>query len=183
METKPLKQNFYSRLTNGSLFTNIVQNTLLVTFTFAKYSSQNELFWTYKREGREPGAVTFYCKNSGRLCRSYVPRPKPMCFLFYSSIKWHLWINKISFKCWKPHTVGKQEFGDGSTHRHQQIPYCICRKTGIGVAAAAAKSLQLCPTLCAPTDGSPPGSPVPGIKARIKKKKSVGHTIINFIIK
>ena len=30
-------------------------------------------------------------------------------------------------------------------------------------AAAAAKSLQLCPTLCDPTDGSPPGSSVPGI--------------------
>ena len=34
-------------------------------------------------------------------------------------------------------------------------------------AASAAKSLQLCPTLCDPIDGSPPGSPVPGIlKAR-----------------
>ena len=30
-------------------------------------------------------------------------------------------------------------------------------------AAAAAKLLQWCPTLCDPTDGSPPGSPVPGI--------------------
>ena len=30
-------------------------------------------------------------------------------------------------------------------------------------AAAAAKSLQSCPTLCHPKDGSPPGSPVPGI--------------------
>ena len=29
--------------------------------------------------------------------------------------------------------------------------------------AAAAKSLQLCPTLCDPIDDSPPGSPVPGI--------------------
>ena len=29
--------------------------------------------------------------------------------------------------------------------------------------AAAAKSLQLCPTLCDPIDGSPPGSPVPEI--------------------
>ena len=29
--------------------------------------------------------------------------------------------------------------------------------------AAAFKSLQLCPTLCDPIDGSPPGSPVPGI--------------------
>ena len=31
------------------------------------------------------------------------------------------------------------------------------------VAAAAAKLLQSCPTLCDPIDGSPPGSPVPGI--------------------
>ena len=30
-------------------------------------------------------------------------------------------------------------------------------------SAAAAKSLQSCPTLCNPIDGSPPGSPVPGI--------------------
>ena len=31
------------------------------------------------------------------------------------------------------------------------------------LAAAAAKSLQLCPTLCDPIDGISPGSPVPGI--------------------
>ena len=31
------------------------------------------------------------------------------------------------------------------------------------IPAAAAKSLQLCPTLCDPIDGSPSGSPVPGI--------------------
>ena len=30
-------------------------------------------------------------------------------------------------------------------------------------ATATAKSLQSCPTLCDPMDGSPPGSPVPGI--------------------
>ena len=36
------------------------------------------------------------------------------------------------------------------------------------VATAAAKSLQSCPTLCDPIDGSPLGSPVPGIlQARI----------------
>ena len=32
--------------------------------------------------------------------------------------------------------------------------YCCC---------SAAQSLQSCPTLCDPTEGSPPGSPVPGI--------------------
>ena len=35
------------------------------------------------------------------------------------------------------------------------------RKTS--AAAAAARSLQSCPTLCDPIDGSPPGLPVPGI--------------------
>ena len=30
-------------------------------------------------------------------------------------------------------------------------------------AATAAKSFQSCPTLCDPIDGSPPGSPIPGI--------------------
>ena len=40
--------------------------------------------------------------------------------------------------------------------------------TGMGefnsaAAAAAAKSLQSCPTLCNPIDSSPPGFPVPGI--------------------
>ena len=33
----------------------------------------------------------------------------------------------------------------------------------MAAAAAAAMSLQSCPTLCDPIDGSPPGSPVPGI--------------------
>ena len=33
----------------------------------------------------------------------------------------------------------------------------------VAAAAAAAKSLQSCPTLCDPRDGSPPSSPVPGI--------------------
>jgi len=33
----------------------------------------------------------------------------------------------------------------------------------LGEAATAAKPLQSCPTLCDPIDGSPPGSPVPGI--------------------
>ena len=42
----------------------------------------------------------------------------------------------------------------------------ICKalfQTAAVAAAAAAKSLQLCPTLCDPIDGSPPGSLIPGI--------------------
>ena len=50
--------------------------------------------------------------------------------------------------------------------RHQ---LCNCSYTFINhhpletSAATAAKSLQSCPTLCDPIDGSPPGSPIPGI--------------------
>ena len=36
-------------------------------------------------------------------------------------------------------------------------------KEAAAAAAAAAKLLQSCPTLCDPIDGSPSGSPVPGI--------------------
>ena len=41
--------------------------------------------------------------------------------------------------------------------------------------AAAAKSLQSCPTLCDPIDGSPQGSPVPGI---LQSFNSFGNMLI-----
>ena len=37
------------------------------------------------------------------------------------------------------------------------------KSSHLSCAAAAAKSLQLCPTLCGTIDGNPPGSPIPGI--------------------
>ena len=46
-------------------------------------------------------------------------------------------------------------------------------------AAATAKSLQSCPTLCDPIDGSPPGSPVPGIlQARTLEKEMATHSSV-----
>ena len=49
--------------------------------------------------------------------------------------------------------------------RHSLLVGIKSGLTGLSfsTAAAAAKSLQSCPTLCDPIDGSPPGSPVPGI--------------------
>ena len=45
-------------------------------------------------------------------------------------------------------------------------------------AAAAAKSLQPCPTLCNPIDGSPPGSPVPGsLQARTLEWVAISFNI------
>ena len=54
------------------------------------------------------------------------------------------------------------------SHLFQNFPQFIMIHTvkGFGIVIsllAAAKSLQSCPTLCDPIDGSPPGSPVPGI--------------------
>ena len=43
------------------------------------------------------------------------------------------------------------------------LAWRILSITLLACAAATAKSLQLCPTLCDPIDGSPPGSPFPGI--------------------
>ena len=44
-----------------------------------------------------------------------------------------------------------------------QLEFVLKMLRVIHAAAAAAKSLQSCPTLCDPRDGSPPGSPIPGI--------------------
>ena len=45
-------------------------------------------------------------------------------------------------------------------------------------AAAAAKSLQSCPTLCDPIDSSPPGFPVPGIlQARTLKWVAISFNV------
>ena len=59
-------------------------------------------------------------------------------------------------------TICKYYFKMGHRHKYKT------KLRTTAAAAAAAKSLQSCPTLCDPIDGSPPGSPVPGIhQARI----------------
>ena len=48
-------------------------------------------------------------------------------------------------------------------HTHTHCDYLLKLHCYSAAAAIAAKSLQLCPTLCDPIDGSPPVSPDPGI--------------------
>ena len=48
---------------------------------------------------------------------------------------------------------------ESESRRKLGILFSILKVT----AAAAAKSLQLCPTLCGPIDGNPSGSSIPGI--------------------
>ena len=53
----------------------------------------------------------------------------------------------------------------------------ICTCMSIPTAAVAAKSLQSCLTLCNPIDGSPPGSPVPGIlQARTLERVAISFS-------
>ena len=64
------------------------------------------------------------------------------------------------------HGVSKRVIRDLATKQQQNISdriRLLQLHNLFSAAAAAAKSLQSCPTLCDPVDGSLPGSPVPGI--------------------
>ena len=54
-------------------------------------------------------------------------------------------------------------FGDCSHEIKRRLLLGKKVMTNLAVTATAAKSLELCPTLCDPIEGSPPGSPFPGI--------------------
>ena len=58
---------------------------------------------------------------------------------------------------WTEEPDGLQSMGS------QKVRHNWVTNTNTAAAAPAAKSLQSCPTLCDPRDGSSPGSPVPGI--------------------
>ena len=61
--------------------------------------------------------------------------------------------------------------------RAYQIMSIVTMKNKTYSHAATANLLQSCPTLCDPRDGSPPGSPVPGIlQARTLEWVAVIHT-------
>ena len=61
--------------------------------------------------------------------------------------------------------LGSKITADGDCSREIKRHLFLGKKvmTNLAATATAAKSLQLCPTLCDPIEGSPPGSPIPGI--------------------
>ena len=53
----------------------------------------------------------------------------------------------------------------------------LISSSALACSTAAAKLLQSCPTLCDPIDGSPPGSPVPGILlARVLERGAIAFS-------
>ena len=63
----------------------------------------------------------------------------------------------------------------------QQRKNQLAQRSNVGnskAAAAAAKSLQSCPTLCDPIDGSPPGPAIPGIpQARVLEWVAIAFSL------
>ena len=81
------------------------------------------------------------------------------CHILLQSLMW----GAFQHPHWIPETVDSTEL---------YIYYVF-----FSAAAAAAKSLQFCLTLCDPIDGSPPGSPVPGIlQARILERVAISFS-------
>ena len=66
------------------------------------------------------------------------------------------------FNIWEYQTTLPASWETCLQVKKQQLELDMEQQTG-SIAAAAAKSLQSCPTLCNPIDGSPPGPAVPGI--------------------
>ena len=89
----------------------------------------------------------FYVREDVCLCQEVDWSPILLSFVHLSLLYWYLCLLLVSRKhvCRNKYTV------------------CLRVTHSSNYAAAAAKSLQSCPTLCHPIDSSPPGSPVPGI--------------------
>ena len=65
---------------------------------------------------------------------------------------------------WIPGSGRSPGKGNGNPLQYSCLENPMDREESGGLqSAAAANSLQSCPTLCNPTDSSPPGSPLPGI--------------------
>ena len=123
---------------------------------------------------------------------SYVPSPLFILGYHCARLSWHMkasesrmrdrHVNSIPWKLYVEVYAGDhgpQEMQPSTSHEDQgsvleevilwgrrwSLPVKRLNFPGGGksLCAAAAKSLQLCPTLCHPIDGSPPGSAIPGI--------------------
>ena len=96
--------------------------------------------------------------------------------------RFYPWVGKIPWRRkWQPAAVclpenlKDREAWRATVHgitKELDMTYCLNKifpsdlhfyQMATAAAAAAAKSLQLCPTLCDPRDGSPPGSSIHGI--------------------
>ena len=102
-------------------------------------------------------------------CKARQVTPGSLKTVWYELPCWPIWTLpwEKSFLCVEPLSFWRLYVTavsiNSKTRPLQIMPLLCCHW-----AAAAAKSLRSCPTLCNPIDGSPPGSTIPGIlQARI----------------
>ena len=113
--------------------------------------------------GRSPGEGKGYQIHSSGLKNS------TDCIV-HGVTKSRTWLSDFHFTLYKDDTQIHKAFHIFMKNAYHFVVYLrlthfksSIRQFKKTLAAAAAKSLQSCPTLCDPIDGSPPGSPVPGI--------------------
>ena len=97
----------------------------------------------------------------------------PMNTQDWSPLGWTGWIANTLFQLHKRRLY--TWIAPDGQHRNQTY-YILCSQRWGNYAAAAAKGLQSCLTLCDPIDGSPPGSPVP----RILQARTLEWVAISF---
>ena len=98
--------------------------------------------------------LSFYVQPGRRTC--FLISGSQLTILFHILLNLSIFEQSISLSISNSFRAWFREVG-------QDLLSLVFRITAAAAAAAAAKSLQSCPTLCDPIDGSPPGSPVPGI--------------------
>ena len=109
----------------------------------------SHIFLTFSRQYSLKGCVCCRVTASFRMCERklfFSPKEYPNIITLWKLIYLTEW--KWSFQTLNLHSATSKVWG---------------KESGQLYAPAAAKSLQLCPTLCDPIDSSPPCSPVPGI--------------------
>ena len=115
------------------------------------------------------------CKTNIIICANFIMELWKTSKATHKMVRWYRWLSGHEFE----QTPGDGE-GQGSLACYRlwgckELDMTLWennnnnpQNTMQTLVTAAAKSLQSCPTLCDPTDSSPPGSPVPGIlQARI----------------
>ena len=80
-------------------------------------------------------------------------------FFIFSILRWEYLFPNLAYDF----KDGKIKFAGNIYFYKKRVAYFLLDLQAFHAAATAAKLLQSCPTLCDPIDGSPPGSPVPGI--------------------
>ena len=96
--------------------------------------------------------------------------PRGLCGIFLDQK------SNLGFLHWQADSLPLSHWGSPD-----MISFLILCGTQLDFAAVAAKSLQSCPTLCDPIDGTPPGFPIPGIlQARILEWGAIAFSQLDF---